>query len=64
MVVAGWGKLVMAAGDQEKGDDFYTRLGLKKECSSTELRDAYKKLALVLVFCAGFICRLLTILRV
>lgn len=54
----------MAAGDQEKGDDFYTRLGLKKECSSTELRDAYKKLALVLVFCAGFICRLLTILRV
>lgn len=36
----------MAAGG-EKGEDFYAVLGLKKECSEAELRNAYKKLALV-----------------
>lgn len=33
-----------AAG--EKNGDFYSVLGLKKECSDAELRNAYKKLAL------------------
>ncbi|KAJ7963333.1 Chaperone DnaJ [Quillaja saponaria] len=31
---------------EEKGDGFYAVLGLKKECTSSELRNAYKKLAL------------------
>ncbi|KAH7866179.1 hypothetical protein Vadar_016766 [Vaccinium darrowii] len=35
----------MAAGE-ERSDDFYAVLGLKKECSAAELRNAYKKLAL------------------
>ncbi|XXG81585.1 hypothetical protein AAC387_Pa09g2181 [Persea americana] len=35
----------MASGD-DKSTDFYAVLGLKKECSATELRYAYKKLAL------------------
>ncbi|XAR49858.1 hypothetical protein NMG60_11004018 [Bertholletia excelsa] len=35
----------MAAGE-EKFDDFYAVLGLKKECTAAELRNAYKKLAL------------------
>lgn len=35
----------MAAGG-EKSSDFYAVLGLRKECSPSELRDAYKKLAL------------------
>lgn len=35
------------AGGEEKGRDFYGVLGLKKECTASELRDAYKKLALV-----------------
>ncbi|XP_057460200.1 uncharacterized protein LOC130750637 isoform X2 [Actinidia eriantha] len=35
----------MSAGEG-KGDDFYAVLGLKKECSASELRNAYKKLAL------------------
>ncbi|XXG53422.1 hypothetical protein AAC387_Pa03g1512 [Persea americana] len=35
----------MAAGE-EKNSDFYAVLGLKKECSQEELRNAYKKLAL------------------
>ncbi|KAJ3695766.1 hypothetical protein LUZ60_001143 [Juncus effusus] len=30
----------------EGGDDLYAVLGLKKECSDAELRDAYKKLAM------------------
>lgn len=34
-----------AAG--EKNGDFYSVLGLNKECSDAELRNAYKKLALV-----------------
>lgn len=36
----------MATGG-EKGEDFYAVLGLKKECSEAELRNAYKKLAMV-----------------
>lgn len=36
----------MASGE-EKSDDFYAVLGLNKECTATELRNAYKKLALV-----------------
>ncbi|KAB5564032.1 hypothetical protein DKX38_004086 [Salix brachista] len=38
----------MADGGEEKGknNDFYQVLGLNKECSATELRSAYKKLAL------------------
>uniref|UniRef100_A0A6N2MX34 J domain-containing protein n=1 Tax=Salix viminalis TaxID=40686 RepID=A0A6N2MX34_SALVM len=38
----------MADGGGEKGknNDFYQVLGLNKECSATELRSAYKKLAL------------------
>ncbi|XP_030466382.1 uncharacterized protein LOC115685441 [Syzygium oleosum] len=35
----------MANGD-EKGKDLYAVLGLKKECTAPELRNAYKKLAL------------------
>ncbi|XP_042480399.1 dnaJ homolog subfamily B member 6-like isoform X2 [Macadamia integrifolia] len=35
----------MADGD-EKSTDFYAVLGLKKECTASELRNAYKKLAL------------------
>ncbi|XP_062087891.1 uncharacterized protein LOC133794589 isoform X2 [Humulus lupulus] len=35
----------MANGD-EKSSDFYAVLGLKKECSTMELRNAYKKLAM------------------
>ncbi|KAM5579622.1 dnaJ [Rosa sericea] len=34
------------ANREEKGNDFYAVLGLKKECSDSELRNAYKKLAL------------------
>ncbi|KAK1575260.1 hypothetical protein Q3G72_003900 [Acer saccharum] len=36
----------MAANGGEKSNDFYKVLGLNKECTATELRDAYKKLAL------------------
>ncbi|KAK2653372.1 hypothetical protein Ddye_013228 [Dipteronia dyeriana] len=36
----------MAANGGEKNKDFYEVLGLNKECSATELRNAYKKLAL------------------
>lgn len=36
----------MAAGE-EKSNDFYAVLGLKKECTASELRNAYKRLALV-----------------
>ncbi|KAI4329049.1 hypothetical protein L6164_021355 [Bauhinia variegata] len=35
----------MASGE-EKGNDFYAVLGLNKECSDSELRNAYKKLAM------------------
>lgn len=35
------------AGGEDKSGDFYALLGLKKECSTSELRDAYKRLALV-----------------
>lgn len=35
------------AGGEDKSGDFYAVLGLKKECTASELRDAYKKLALV-----------------
>ncbi|XP_010261732.1 PREDICTED: uncharacterized protein LOC104600478 isoform X2 [Nelumbo nucifera] len=35
----------MASGE-EKSNDFYAVLGLKKECTATELKNAYKKLAL------------------
>ncbi|KAK6124695.1 hypothetical protein DH2020_041550 [Rehmannia glutinosa] len=34
------------AGEGDKSNDFYAVLGLKKECTSTDLRNAYKKLAL------------------
>ncbi|XP_062156796.1 uncharacterized protein LOC133864469 isoform X2 [Alnus glutinosa] len=34
------------ANAEEKGNDFYEVLGLKKECSASELRNAYKTLAL------------------
>ncbi|KAK4774098.1 hypothetical protein SAY87_029117 [Trapa incisa] len=32
-------------GGREKSEDFYAVLGLKKECSAAELKDAYRKLA-------------------
>ncbi|KAI3513175.1 hypothetical protein L1887_20502 [Cichorium endivia] len=35
------------AGNGAKISDFYEVLGLKKECTETELKNAYKKLALV-----------------
>ncbi|URE37059.1 DnaJ domain [Musa troglodytarum] len=35
------------AADMDASGDFYSVLGLKKECSEAELRNAYKKLALV-----------------
>ncbi|KAF3451984.1 hypothetical protein FNV43_RR08080 [Rhamnella rubrinervis] len=34
------------ANGEEKSNDFYAVLGLKKECSESDLRNAYKKLAL------------------
>ena len=38
----------MASNGNEKGnDDLYALMGLKKECTTTELRSAYKTLALV-----------------
>ncbi|XP_008803406.2 dnaJ homolog subfamily B member 3-like [Phoenix dactylifera] len=39
------GGFAMAAGGEKTGD-FYAVLGLNKECSDAELRDAYKKLAM------------------
>lgn len=36
----------MAAGE-ERSYDFYAVLGLEKECSAAELRNAYKNLAMV-----------------
>ncbi|GLT68434.1 hypothetical protein SLA2020_406670 [Shorea laevis] len=36
----------MENGD-EKSNDFYAVLGLKKECTASELRNAYKKLVLI-----------------
>lgn len=42
-MVFGWDS--MAAGGEKSGD-FYAILGLKKECSNADLRNAYKKLAL------------------
>lgn len=38
----------MAAKGDERSD-FYAVLGLKKECSAADLKNAYKKLALVRV---------------
>ncbi|URE29778.1 DnaJ domain [Musa troglodytarum] len=38
----------MAAGEEKIGD-FYSVLGLRKECSEAELRIAYKKLAMFLL---------------
>jgi len=35
------------ANEGNKSNDFYAVLGLNKECSDSELRNAYKKLALV-----------------
>ncbi|RWW18959.1 hypothetical protein GW17_00017020 [Ensete ventricosum] len=37
---------VAMAAEEDKSDDFYAVLGLRKECSETELRTAYKKLAM------------------
>jgi len=37
----------MAGGGERKNSDFYSVLGLEKECTPTELRNAYKKLAMV-----------------
>ncbi|CAN4089207.1 unnamed protein product [Withania somnifera] len=34
------------AGEEDKSSDFYAVLGLNKGCTETELRNAYKKLAL------------------
>lgn len=39
-------------GGEEKSEDFYAVLGLKKECTAAELKDAYKKLAKVGKFMA------------
>lgn len=36
----------MAGGGERKCGDFYSVLGLEKECTPTELRNAYKKLAM------------------
>jgi hypothetical protein len=41
-----WPGWKMANGE-EKSNDFYQVLGLEKKCSASELRNAYKKLALV-----------------
>ena len=38
------------ANSGENNDDFYAVLGLNKECTPTELKNAYKKLAMVRVF--------------
>lgn len=35
------------AAEEDKIDDFYSVLGLNKQCSEVELKTAYKKLALV-----------------
>jgi len=36
----------MANGEEKSNDDLYAVLGLEKECTASELRNAYKKLAL------------------
>ena len=41
------GELEQMANGEEKGRDFYAVLGLDKECTDSELRNAYKKLAMV-----------------
>lgn len=41
------------AGRKEKNDDLYAVLGLKKECTEAELKNAYKKLALVILINYG-----------
>lgn len=35
------------AAEEGKKSDFYDVLGLKKECTPVELKNAYKKLAMV-----------------
>jgi hypothetical protein len=37
----------MANGEEKSNNDLYAVLGLEKECTASELRNAYKKLALV-----------------
>jgi len=38
---------ITMANEGNKSSDFYTILGLKKECTELELKNAYKKLAKV-----------------
>jgi preprotein translocase subunit Sec63 len=38
------------ANEGNKGNDFYAVLGLNKECTDSDLRNAYKKLALVRIY--------------
>lgn len=44
------------ANGEEKSNDFYAVLGLKKDCTAPELKNAYKKLALVSI--VNFSCPL------
>lgn len=47
--VSCWGEVLLKkmAGGEQISRDFYAVLGLQKECTASELKDAYKKLALV-----------------
>jgi hypothetical protein len=43
-------KKIIMANEGNKGNDFYAVLGLNKECTDSDLRNAYKKLALVRIY--------------
>ncbi|URE37058.1 DnaJ domain [Musa troglodytarum] len=47
------------AADMDASGDFYSVLGLKKECSEAELRNAYKKLALGMVEFLGELAQMM-----
>ena len=48
----GFSLLLGIMGEEgDKSNDFYAVLGLNKECTDSELRNAYKKLALVRIEC-------------
>lgn len=49
------------AAEEEKNSDFYGVMGLKKECTPTELRNSYKKLAMVRIWNQLFLYQLMFI---
>lgn len=49
------------AAAEVKNIDFYGVMGLKKECTPAELRNAYKKLAMVRIWNQLFLCQFMFI---